>query len=108
MSDFWNGFDPETERAYQGPDGPARVKVAPAVVLLRTIEPTDSEMERGVPFEGRIARAKELAANGHIVDVQIDVWGWGAANTYKLRRMYGYSSVADVSGTVRILTLPAQ
>jgi hypothetical protein len=107
MSDFWNGFDPETERAYQGPDGPVRVKTHPAVALLRTMEPTDAEVESGKVFDSRIARAKELAANGHIVDVQIDVWGWGAANTYRLRRMYGASSVADVSGIVRILTPPA-
>ena len=103
---FWTGFDPETERAYAGPEGPARVKVSPQVLLLRTMEPTDGEIERGVPFESRIVRARELAANGHIIDVPIDVWGWGAAKTYKLRRMYGVASVQDVSGQVRILTPP--
>lgn len=106
-TEFWQGFDPETERAYEGPDGPFRVKVAPQVLMIRTMEPTDAEIETGKVFESRINRAKELAANGHVIDVQIDVWGWGAANTYKLRRMYGVSSVPDVSGAQRIMTPPA-
>lgn len=105
---FWDGFDPVKQRAYVGPGGPVIVDVAAPVLALRYIEPTDAEMERGVPFETRIERAKELAANGHVVDTQIDVWGWGAENTMRLRRMYGYASVPDASGSIRILVPPGK
>lgn len=104
--DFWNGFNPETERAYVGPDGPTRVKISAAVLLLRTMEPTDAEVERGEAFASRVKRATELSANGHVIDTQIDVWGWGAENTMKLRRMYGYDSVPDATGRVQILVSP--
>ena len=105
-NDFWAGFDPETERAYIGPAGPVRVTVAAAVRMLRTMEPTDEDMDRGDAFGTRKERAVELAAAGHVIDTQIDVWGWGAANTYKLRRIYGYQSVLAAVGNVRILTPP--
>ena len=105
--EFWAGFDPETERAYMGPTGPVRAKVAPAVLLLRTMEATEEEMEAGDPFKRRKARAVELSASGHVIDTPIDVWGWGAAGTMKLRRMYGNSSVPDATGRVQILVPPA-
>jgi hypothetical protein len=34
--------------------------------------------------------ANAFARNGLVVDVPIDVWGWGAHNTITARRMYGY------------------
>jgi hypothetical protein len=80
MNEFWKGFNPNTEKAVQTPTGPQRIPIPPEVFALRTLEPTDAE----------------------------DVWGWDACKTYKLRRLYGVQSVADVAGAVQILTPPAQ
>jgi hypothetical protein len=39
---------------------------------------------------------------------QIDVWGWGAENTMRLRRLYGKTTVPDAFGTIQILVPPAK
>ncbi len=104
--DFWKDFNVETQRAYYGPDGPTVINVPAAVLLIRTMEPTDEDMERCEPFKSRIQRASELAANGHVIDVPVDVWGWDSAKTMRFRRMYGYTSVPDATGRVRILVPP--
>lgn len=104
---FWTGFNPETERAFVGPEGYQRVRVAAEVLALRMMEPTDQDMERGDAFASRKERARELAGRGHVIDTQIDVWGWGAEKTMALRRMYGYKSVPDASGAIQILVPPS-
>lgn len=107
MNEIWAGFNPVTEKMVQYPDGTTkRIPTPAAVQVLRMMEPTEAEMEADQVFASRIARARQLAAMGEIVDTQIDVWGWGAANTYKLRRTYGKMSVPDVAGMVMILTPP--
>lgn len=86
-------FNPKTQRKVRGPNGIEVVDIDPRLFLIPLIEPTDAEMERNTPFETRIIRAKELADEGVIVDLQTDVWGWGIENTNRLRKMFGYKEV---------------
>ena len=100
---FPKDFNPSTHRAYIGPDGRPVISEIPAEVrMIPFMEPS----EGADPFAGRKERAKELAAMGHVIDAQIDVWGWGAENTMRLRRLYGKTSVPDAFGTVQILVPP--
>ena len=97
-------FDPAKQRAYLDATGKAVFMVIPKEVTeIAYIEPN----EGGDPFANRIERAKQLAAKGIVIDAQIDVWGWGAENTMRLRRMYGKTSVPDAFGTIQILVPPA-
>jgi hypothetical protein len=98
-------FNPATHRAYIGTDGqPVIAEIPPEVRMIPFIEPTDGSD----PFAARKERAKELASMGHVIDAQIDVWGWGAENTMRLRRMYGHSRVPDAFGVTFILVPPAK
>lgn len=97
-------YNPETERMFITPEGTVTQPIPAAILMIKFIEPTDAEMEKGQPFEGRIARARELAqATGFPIDVPVDVWGWGATNTHKLRKLYGYTTTPDLTGSVRIV-----
>lgn len=104
MSITWpENFNPATHRAHLGKDGNAIIELIPQAVRdIAYIEPS----EGADPFAARIERAKELAAKGHVIDAQIDVWGWGAENTMRLRRLYGKTSVPDAFGTIQILVPP--
>jgi len=98
-----DNFNPATHRVHIGQDGKPVLATIPAEVrMIAMMEPT----EGADPFAGRIERANELAAQGHVIDVPIDVWGWGAENTMRLRRMYGKISVPDALGLIRILVPP--
>lgn len=98
-------FNPETQRAYLDANGNAVFMTIPREVKeIAYIEPS----EGADPFEGRVRRATELAVKGIVIDVQIDVWGWGAENTMRLRRMYGKVTVPDAFGKVQILVPPAK
>ncbi len=98
-------FDPAKHRAYLDANGRVIFSEIPqAVKDIAFIEPS----EGADPFAGRMERAKELAAKGWIIDAQIDVWGWGAENTMRLRRLYGKTQVPDAFGTVQILVPPAK
>lgn len=101
-------FNPETERlVVRGLEAPVVIPIPPEVLAIKLIEPTDSEIERGMPFETRVARARELTMlTGFPIDIQIDIWGWGAENTHKLRRLYGVKSVYDMEKSVQIMTAP--
>jgi hypothetical protein len=103
--DWPANFDPAKQRAYIGPFGEVVVADIPqAVREIQYIEPS----EGADPFAGRVERAKQLAAQGHVIDAQIDVWGWGAENTMRLRRMYGKTMVPDAFGVTFILVPPAK
>ena len=98
-------FNPVNDRAYiDADDKPVFVKIDQAVKDIAYIEPT----EGADPFAGRIERAKQLAAQGHVIDAQIDVWSWGAENTMRLRRLYGKTTVPDAFGTIQILVPPSR
>lgn len=98
-------FDPAKHRAYLDASGKAVFTEIPQEVRnIAFIEPTES----ADPFEDRVARAKQLAAKGIVIDTQIDIWGWGAENTMRLRRLYGKSTVPDAFDTVQILVPPAK
>jgi hypothetical protein len=103
-TDWPDNFNPATDRAYiDNTDNTVQfVKIPQAVREIAYIEPS----EGADPFAGRIQRAKELAAKGHVIDAQIDVWGWGAENTMRLRRLYGKTSVPDAFGNIQILVPP--
>jgi hypothetical protein len=96
-------FNPNEQRIFIGPDGPVTIDIPLAVKLIKLMEPTDAEMDRGVPFEFRNQRAQELAREGHVIDVPIDVWGWDGYKTMKLRKMYGYRTVPDALGQIQIV-----
>ena len=100
--EFPKGFDPSRQRAIRIGGETKIVDIAPAVLAIPYIEPTEDED----PFVGRIARAKVLAAKGHVIDTQVDVWGWGAVNTHRLRREYGKTEVPAAFGDAVILTAP--
>lgn len=103
MIQFPPNFDPSKHRAFIGADGnPVFADIPQAVREIAYIEPS----EGADPFAGRVERAKELAAKGHVIDVQIDVWGWGAENTMRLRRLYGKTQVPDALGLTQILVPP--
>ncbi|OYW07898.1 MAG: hypothetical protein B7X34_09935 [Acidobacteriia bacterium 12-62-4] len=98
-------FHPAKHRAYLDAAGKAVFTDIPKEVSeIAFIEPS----EGADPFAARIERAKQLAAKGHVIDAQIDVWGWGAENTMRLRRLYGKTQVPDAFGTVQILVPPAK
>ena len=98
-------FNPATHRAYIGPLGEVVIAAIPqAVKEIAYMEPA----EGGDPFANRVEKARELSAKGHIIDAQIDVWGWGAENTMRLRRMYGKAMVPDAFGITQILVPPAK
>ena len=98
-------FNPATHRGFLAEDGNiVVVPIAEEVLALPKMEPA----EFGDPFAPRVELAKQLSALGHVIDAQIDVWGWGAENTMRLRRLYGYSQVPDAFGTVQILVPPAK
>jgi len=98
-------FDPAKQRAYLDSNGKAVFMAIPREVTeIAYIEPT----EGADPFADRIERAKQLAAKGIVIDAQIDVWGWGAENTMRLRRLYGKTTVPDAFGTIQILVPPAK
>ena len=102
---FPKDFNPQTHRAYLAQDGqPVIAEIPPEVRMIATIEPT----EGADPFAGRKERAKELAGMGHVIDAQVDVWGWGAENTMRLRRMHGLRQVPDAFGVTFILVPPAR
>lgn len=109
---IWLDFDPNTERVYIPGDGsiennqPIRIQVPARVIALRTLDPTDEEVAAGDTFGTRNKLAAQYAAEGDIVDPQIDVWGWGAANTYAQRRGYGYKTTPDVFGRNQICVPP--
>ena len=100
--EFPKNFDPSKQRAIRIGGETKIVDIAPAVLAIPYIEPTEDED----PFAGRIARAKQLAAKGHVIDTQVDVWGWGAVNTHRLRREYGKLEVPAAFGDAVILTAP--
>ena len=101
--DFPPDFNPATHRAHLGKDGTPIIEPIPqAVRMIAYIEPS----EGADPFAARVERAKDLAAQGHVIDAQIDVWGWGAENTMRLRRLYGKTQVPDAFGTTMILVPP--
>ena len=105
MFQFPANFDCSKQRAVRGPDGVTKIVDIPkSVLLIPYIEPT----EDSDPFAGRIARAKHLAAKGAVIDVQIDIWGWGPENTMRLRRMYSKTEVAAAFGDFVILVPPAK
>jgi len=107
--EIWRDFNPDTERVYSKPGGPlTRITVPERVIALRSIEPTDEEMAAGDTFGSRNRLAAQYAGEGDIIDTQIDVWGWGAANTYESRRGYGYETVPDCLGRCQIHTMPAE
>ena len=96
-------FDPAKHRAYLDANGRPVFKDIPKEVQeIAFIEPS----EGADPFAARVERAKQLAGKGHVIDAQIDVWGWGAENTMRLRRLYGKTQVPDAFGTVQILVPP--
>jgi hypothetical protein len=100
---FPDNFDPSKQRAYLDVNGkPVFVNIPKEVREIAYMEPS----EGGDPFAARNERARELAQQGHVIDTQIDVWGWGAENTMRLRRMYGYKTVPDALGQVQILVSP--
>ena len=100
--EFPKGFDHAKQRAIRIGGETKIVDIAPAVLAIPYIEPTEDED----PFAGRIARAKVLASKGHVIDTQVDVWGWGAVNTHRLRREYGKTEVPAAFGDAVILTAP--
>lgn len=107
MRDFkWpENFDPAKHRAWIAADGKITFGDIPKAVLdIAYIEPSEGDD----PFAARIERAKQLASQGHVIDSQIDVWGWGADNTMRLRRLYGKTQVPDAFGTIQILVPPAK
>jgi len=98
-------FNPAKHRAYLDANGKAVFTEIPREEIeIAFIEPA----EGGDPFAPRIERAKQLAAQGCVIDPQIDVWGWGAENTMRLRRLYGKMQVPDAFGTVQILVPPTK
>jgi hypothetical protein len=102
---FPKDFDENKQRAYVDARGVTRVyNIAPEVAILAFLEPT----EGGDPFAERAERARQLSAAGHVIDAQVDVWGWGAVNTNRLRRMYGKTHVPDAMGKLQILVPPAK
>lgn len=104
---IWRDFDPDTERVYSADGGaPIWIKIPERVIALRSIVPTDEEVAAGDTFGSRNKLAVQYAMEGDIVDTQIDVWGWGASNTYASRRGYGYETVPDCLGRLRIWTPP--
>lgn len=109
--DLWLNFDQVKERVYsKGPvEGGEKIRITiPQRVLeLRDIAPTDEEMAANNPYGTRQMLATQYAAEGDIVDPQIDVWGWGAENTYEDRRRYKYTSTPDIFGRNRIYVPPA-
>ena len=106
--EIWRDFDPETERVYShGSEEPKRIKIPERVLALRDIVPTDEEVAAGDTFGSRNKLAVQYALEGDIIDTQIDVWGWGATNTYSQRRGYGYYTVPDCIGKSLIHTMPA-
>jgi hypothetical protein len=105
--EIWRDFDPITERVYSASGAePQRIKIPERVIALRDIVPTDEEVEAGDTYGSRNKLAVQYAMEGDIVDTQIDVWGWGAENTYASRRGYGYETVPDCLGKYRIHTMP--
>ena len=100
---FPANFDVTKQRAVRTPDGVVTIIDIPSTVLaIQFIEPTEDHN----PFAGRIARAKQLAAKGAVIDTQVDIWGWGAKNTHRLRREYGNLEVPAAFGDAVILTAP--
>jgi len=98
-------FSPATHRGYIDETGGLTVRpIALEVLAIPMIEPAES----GEPLQPRIDRAKELSALGHVIDTQIDIWGWGGENTMRLRRLYGCRDVADPFSGTRIITPEAK
>jgi len=106
-AEFWNGFDAQSERAIWRNGAAFRVPIAPQVRLLKTIAPSIYETVSDDPFCDRYARAAALASDGHVIDVEIDIWGWPALDTYHFRRLRGIDVVDSISGVAQILTPPA-
>jgi len=102
MFEFPQNFDPAKQRAVSQNGKTFIQTIAPEVLAIPMIEPN----EEGDPFADRSARANQLAAKGHVIDAQVDVWGWGAVKTMRLRRMYGKTEVPDAFGTCSILVPP--
>ena len=106
--ELWANFDPIKERVYsKGSGEPKRIQIPERVLALRDMVPTDEEMACNDAFGSRNRLAVEYALEGDIIDTQIDVWGWGAENTYDQRRGYGYYTVPDCIGRSLIHTMPA-
>jgi len=100
--EFPKNFDPSKQRAVRIGGETKIVDISPAVLAIPYIEPAEDED----PFAGRIARAKYLASKGAVIDTQVDIWGWGAVNTHRLRREYGKAEVPAAFGDASILTAP--
>lgn len=75
-------FNPRTERAVMGPDGPGIIPIPEELVNLRKLR-----------YEDRMNLGRFLAFQGFPVDVQIDIWGWDPVKTMRLRAGYGYTWV---------------
>ena len=98
--EFPKGFDPSKQRAVRIGGETKIVDISPAVLAIPYIEPTEDDD----PLAGRITRARYLASKGAVIDTQVDIWGWGAVNTHRLRREYGKLEVPAAFGDAVILT----
>lgn len=101
--EFPENFNVATHRAYRkiGLSKVTVVKIPQAVLNIAMMEPDETG---GDPFASRATVARRLAAQGHVIDVPVDVWGWGPQNTHNLRSNYGKTSVPDLTGEYEILT----
>ena len=105
--ELWEGFDPATERvAWSFTRGVHRFTVPERVIALRTMTPTDEEVANGQTFKTRTELSLKYAAEGDIIDTEIDTWGWGVEETYDLRRIYNKAQVPDAIGQALIYTPP--
>jgi hypothetical protein len=104
----WLDFDITTERMYMSASGGDihRITVPARVIELRTMEATEEDMEHNDTFGTRSRLATEYAAEGDVIDTQIDVHGWGPDHTYNQRRFYGNPSVPDITYDWIIITPP--
>jgi hypothetical protein len=100
--EFPANFDVATHRAYRkkGSTKVVVAKIPQAVLNIAMIEPDEGG---GDPFASRARVATRLAGQGHVIDAPVDVWGWGAANTHKLRTIYGREFTPDITGNYEIL-----
>lgn len=106
-AEFWNGFNAQRERAIWRNGAAVRVPIPPHVRLLRTIAPSIYETISDDPFYDRHTRAAALATEGHVIDLEIDIWGWPAMDAYHFRRLRGIDRIDSISGVAQILTPPA-
>lgn len=105
---LWLDFDVNTERVWSESEAgrKQRQTVSPEVIALRTMEATDEDMEKNDAFASRKVAAMDLVGQGEIIDMGIDVYGFGPANEYDTRRRYGKAKVTDMTGDKYIWTPP--